>query len=92
MFIRFVGRDPDVAERTIECRDYDVRLSRSCRKKVIRILDKEDSPEFVLEEGNGEYNRAYLMNDDGHTIETILAPSLEAYQSATAVESEGGAT
>lgn len=87
MFIRFVGSDPDVAERTIQCRDYDVRVSKSCRQKVIRILDREDVPEFALEEGNGEYSRAYLMNDDGHTIETILAPSLQAFQQ----QQDGGA-
>ncbi len=81
MFIRFVdGRDPNVVERTIECRDYDVRLSKSCRQKLIRILDREDAPEFVLQEGEDQWHRAYLMNDDGHTIETILAPSLQAFQ------------
>ena len=91
MFIRFVGNDPDVAERTIQCRDYDVQLSKSCRQKVIRILDRDDNLEFALEDRNGEYSRAYLMNDDGHTIETILAPSSEAFQGAR-VREEGEAS
>ncbi len=86
MFIRFVGNDSDVAERTIQTRDYDVRLSKSCRQKVIRILDSENSPDFVLEEEEGEYNRAYLMNDDGHTIETILAPSLAAFADSASID------
>ncbi len=82
MLIRFVGDDPGVTERTVQTRDYDVRVSQSSRQKVIRILDAENSPDFVLGEGEGEYHRAYLMNDAGDTIETILAPSIAAFQVA----------
>lgn len=89
MFIRFDGEGPNVVERTIECRDYEVRLSNSCRQKLIRILDREDEPEFILQEGEDRYDRAYLMNNDGHTIETILAPSLAAFQDATTRDVEG---
>ncbi len=89
MFIRFDGSGPNVVARTIECRDYDVRPSKSCRQKLIRILDREDEPEFVLQEGGDQYDRAYLMNDDGHTIETILAPSLAAFQDASSQDKEG---
>ncbi len=95
MFIRFDGSGPDTVERTIECRDYEVRLSKSCRQRLIRILDKDNEAEFVLQEGEGNWNRAYLMNDDGHTIETILAPSLAAFQDAgaqAAAEAAGDAT
>ena len=85
MFIRFEGSGPNVVERTIDCRQYDVKLSKSSREKLILI---DDGPvEMSLQEGEGCWNRAYIMNNDGHTIDTILAPSLQAFQSE-----QGGAS
>ncbi len=86
MFLRFerTGSSP-IVERTIECHQYDVKLSKSCREKRITI---DDGPvQMLLQEGEGCWNRAYVMNSDGHTIDTILAPSLQAFQE----QQEGGA-
>ena len=89
MFIRFVGKGPDHVERTVECSDYSVRLSPSSREKYIRIIDGECSQEFVLEQGEDSWNRAFLMNQNGETIDTILAPPLEAFGKASEIEPEG---
>lgn len=83
MFLRFerVGSSP-LVERTIECNQYDVKLSKSCREK--RIIIDDGPVQMLLQEGEGCWNRAYVMNSDGHTIDTILAPSLPPSVSRTA--------
>lgn len=89
MFIRFMGKGPDHLERTVQCRDYSIRLSLSSREKHVRIIDGEHTEEFILEEGDDSWNRAFLMNDNGETIDTILAPSLEAFKKASENQREG---
>ena len=74
MFIKFESDAIGSAggtETTVECTSYSVKVTGS--EKRIRVDDQ--ILEYIISGGIGHWQRAYIMNNDGDTIEKVFATS-----------------
>jgi len=71
MFIRFEGEG---AESTVECTKYRKSIEGSTDGGNRLVLYIDDRPACWILQDPKFWHRAYVMNSDGKTIETICAP------------------
>lgn len=73
MFIKFesdaVG-DGGSTMLTVECRSYSLTVKGQV--KEVTLDDGETG--YIIQQGVGAWQRAYVMNDRGETIDKIYAP------------------
>lgn len=70
MFIKFDGNN---TETVVECKKYRVRMYSEDVKEI--VLDDEMSGWLLQDhEDTGHWRMAFVMNNDGKTIEKIYGP------------------
>ncbi len=71
MFIKFEGKDGATA--MAEGKKYFVQH----RTGKILLYVGDDADRWVLQDGSDHWHRAYVMNNEGQTIETIYGPKID---------------